>query len=226
MIYFGIVRNIQDPENAGRVKVKVIGLYDSFSDESLPWAYVTRSTDLGPTQGRGQNQHNLIIGSQVTVDFLDTEFQQPIVIGIVPRKEDIGQTNPFIHERTYINGTKTIISEDPDNPYEKIIDPSGNMLLMDKTGITIDSDKNLLVKIKGDNKIEINGNVSQKIIGNIDQNVSGDVKMEVKGNTTVISPIVDASKSKKIILPDSATSMFTTGPIDTFTGQPNKKTTN
>lgn len=85
--WVGIVEDRQDPEQLGRVRVRVIGFHpENKADvptESLPWATVllpvTSSPQTAPV--------GLVEGSTVCGFFLDgTSAQQPMVIGIISGK--------------------------------------------------------------------------------------------------------------------------------------------
>jgi hypothetical protein len=82
------VVDVNDPEKAGRVKIRAFGLHDdttNLPDIDLPWARcvypVTSALNggvTGPTTG-------LTVGSTVTGRFIDMEKQTPIVEGTLGR---------------------------------------------------------------------------------------------------------------------------------------------
>lgn len=189
MKYFGTVENVLDPEHAGRVQVRVFPYYRQFAVEDLPWAYVLRSTDLGNTSGVGLNMHNLLVGSQVLVDFLDPQMQQPIVLGIVPREADFANMQSHLkHVLKFVDGAEIVVDETPDKEYIKIIDTQENYILMSSEGIelrvgdpekkiTIISDGKLEIKTEKDTNITTHGKTS--IEG------KGDMNIKCEGNTTI-----------------------------------------
>lgn len=190
MIYFGIVENVNDPLNAGRVQVRVYPFYRDFSVADLPWAYVERSTDLGQTSGRGLNMHNLMEGTQVTVEFLDKQMQQPIVRGIIPRESDFDNMQSFVvHRIKFLNGSEIIVDETPDAEAIKVIDPNKNYILMDTSGITIhvgDEKRNIVIESAGkinvtaDNDITVNTKKNASIKSEGDTKIESAGKMEIK----------------------------------------------
>lgn len=205
MLYFGIVENAIDPENVGRVQVRVFPYYKDFAVEDLPWAYVVRSTDLGNTFGRGLNQHNLIEGSQVVVEFLDENRQQPIILGVVPRESDFANLQSYTkHVLKFLNGSEIIVDETPGSEYIKILDVNQNYVLFNIDGIIIHSGKagnNIIIESEGDvnitsktsTTIEANGDIkistkgstSVEADGNIDINAKGDANIKSNGNATI-----------------------------------------
>ncbi len=198
-MFFGIVENIVDPVNCGRVQVRVMPHYRSFAVEDLPWAYVLRSTDLGNTFGRGLNQHNLIEGSQVLVEYLDRNMQQPVVLGIVPRESDFAEMQSYLtHTLKFLNGSEITVDETPGEEYIKIVDVNQNYVLLNTEGITIHSGKEgnkIVVESEGDTKITTKNNTTiesgadTKITtkGNATIKTSGDTKIESSGNTDIKS---------------------------------------
>jgi hypothetical protein len=82
------VVDVNDPERAGRVKIRAFGLHDdqaNIPDVDLPWARcvypVTHALNggvTGPTTG-------LTVGSTVTGRFIDMEKQTPLVEGTMGR---------------------------------------------------------------------------------------------------------------------------------------------
>lgn len=191
MLYFGIVENILDPEKAGRVQVRVFPYYQDFSTEDLPWAYVLRSTDLGNTYGRGLNQHNLIDGSQVIVEFLDPDFQQPLVLGIVPRKTDYADMESYVtHTLKFLNGSEITVDETPGKEYIKILDVNQNFVLLSTDGITIHSGKagnNIVIESEGDTNITTKTNTTIDASGDVKLSAKSNIDVKASGNMTIKS---------------------------------------
>jgi len=89
--FVGIVKNIDDPLEMGRVKVRIFGVHPDKSadamDGELPWAQVAVPVTEGGSSGIGTN-----IGikpqAQVYGIFLDGKNSQlPLVLGSIPRYE-------------------------------------------------------------------------------------------------------------------------------------------
>ena len=189
MLYFGIVEDIQDPLNSGRVKVRVLPFYRELSVEDLPWAYVTRSTDFGNTYGRGINQHNLIEGSQVLVEFLDHQMQQPIVLGIVPRTSDFADMQSYLtHTLKFLNGSEITVDETPGDEYIKITDTNKNFILMNGEGITIHTGKTgnkIVIESEGDAEITTTANTTVNAKADVSLTAGGNTSIETTGNTSI-----------------------------------------
>lgn len=189
MFYFGRVENIHDPLNIGRVQVRVIPFYNDLNSNDLPWAYVLRSTDLGLTLGRGLNQHNLINGSQVMVDFLDPNMQQPVVLGVIPREADfVERIDPLIHTLKFLNGTEIRIDETPDESFIKVTDVNQNFILMSNTGVTVhvgNADYKIILESAGDINLESNGSTNITTKKDTVIKSTGDVNIESTGSTNI-----------------------------------------
>lgn len=84
--FLGIVQDINDPLNCGRVKVRCIGWHsDSMNElpiDQLPWAQVLMPVTSASTSSIGRSGTGLLNGSYVMGFFLDGEnSQQPVVMG-------------------------------------------------------------------------------------------------------------------------------------------------
>ena len=87
--FAGVVEDREDPEKAGRVRVRCIGLHtddlNSLPTEDLPWAQVMAPTDTPSMAGMGNTPSFLVEGTHVIGFFLDAAtMQQPMVIGSIP----------------------------------------------------------------------------------------------------------------------------------------------
>lgn len=94
--WFGIVEDIKDPLQLGRVKVRVYHFY-SLSDsvlptDDLPWAHVVMPTTSASYQGKGWSPTFIREDSTVFGFFVDgPQGQMPVVLGTYP---GIPQPNP------------------------------------------------------------------------------------------------------------------------------------
>jgi|TARA_R110000803_G_scaffold157222_3_gene221667 hypothetical protein len=163
MLYFGTVEDRNDPQEIGRVRVRVFGLHssDKINDiptSSLPWAPVMNPTTTPGNSGLGQTPF-LVPGSWVVLSFLDEDMQSPIVMGSVhglpyakPNSEN-GFADPTATFPREVNessiprrarGTSNIVKQvagtepaDPYNakyPYNHVFSSeSGHMIEMDDT---------------------------------------------------------------------------------------------
>lgn len=239
MLYFGVVEAINDPKNSGRVKVRVLPFYRDLSTEDLPWAYVARSTDLGNTYGRGLNQHNLIEGSQVLVDFLDPNMQQPVVLFIVPRTSDFAEMQSYLtHTLKFLNGSEITVDETPGEEYIKVMDPQQNYILMNKDGITIHSgkeDERILLETagssiittgkdttiitEGDTAITTKGDTAIESSGDINITSDGDMNIEASGTLNIKSSGPTTIEGSKLSLKNiMGTGQLCSLPACLFTG--------
>jgi hypothetical protein len=87
--FAGVVEDRHDPEKAGRVRVRCIGLHtdnlDELPTEDLPWAQVMAPTDTPSMAGMGNTPSFLVEGTHVIGFFLDAgTMQQPMILGSIP----------------------------------------------------------------------------------------------------------------------------------------------
>ena len=87
--FIGVIEDRDDPEKAGRVRVRCFGYHnddlDKIPTKDLPWAQVLAPTDTPSMAGMGNTPHFLVEGTHVFGFFLDAQFmQRPMVIGSIP----------------------------------------------------------------------------------------------------------------------------------------------
>lgn len=88
-IFEGIVEDINDPLEAGRVRVRCFGIHtrdkSKIPTEHLPWAFVVSPSTSASISGIGSTPHGLVNGSQVIGFFRDSQnAQHPVIIGSIP----------------------------------------------------------------------------------------------------------------------------------------------
>lgn len=187
-IAWGLVENVDDPIKAQRVQVRIYGYYDNLSADELPWCQVLRSATDTLTFGVGKSSHELVPGSQVLCGWLDQNFQQPIVLGQVPRVDDcIEQTD--INKQVYKTKGGNEVCIDDDEMYVK--DKRGNLVQMDKNGITIKTPQSVTPLDAG--------NLSITVEGNVDLNVTGSVNLTCSDATISSSGSISIESSESTI---------------------------
>ena len=142
--FAGVVEDRQDPEKAGRVRVRCIGLHTDDLDElptaDLPWAQVMAPTDTPSMAGMGNTPPFLVEGTHVIGFFLDAAtMQQPMIIGSIPGKpvEEADPTKGFF---------------DPTDVYPKTLnEPDTNRLVRGSIGETHPA----LIKRRGMRQTEV-----------------------------------------------------------------------
>ena len=86
--FVGVVKDINDPDKLGRVRVRVFGIHtprtDLIADTDLPWANVVLPVTQGGTTSKTQPT-GIDIGAQVFGMFMDGGHSQvPLVLGSIP----------------------------------------------------------------------------------------------------------------------------------------------
>ena len=80
----GVVEDIQDPLNQGRVRVRIHGLHtfdnNTLAIHELPWSHVAIAANNAGTSGVGQTPTGLVEGSFVFGVFLDGEDKQDFLV--------------------------------------------------------------------------------------------------------------------------------------------------
>lgn len=81
--FIGVVENVLDPLNVGRVQARIIGIHDPdtnvLATNDLPWAYPLRPVTHSTMPS------SLCVGDWICGFFLDGKLlQQPMIIGVFP----------------------------------------------------------------------------------------------------------------------------------------------
>ena len=96
-IWVGIVTNVMDPHQGGRVQVRIRGRHDdtvNIPDSDLPFAQVIQPVTSAARGRMGTAPVGLIAGSRVVGIWLDSDHQYPLILGTVGRAGEraAGQT--------------------------------------------------------------------------------------------------------------------------------------
>jgi hypothetical protein len=117
--FIGVVEDINDPMEMGRVRVRCFGYHDAnkiaIPTESLPWGSVMTPVTSASTSGVGNSSTGLVQGSWVVGFFRDgTSAQDPVIMGSLPS------------QHVSKNENKNIGFSDPDSVYplsDKLSEP-------------------------------------------------------------------------------------------------------
>jgi hypothetical protein len=108
MVWFtGVVEDIMDPMQMGRVRVRCVGYHTAdkseIPTESLPWAMVMMPVTSASMSTIGQSATGILAGSWVIGFFRDGQSaQDPIVMGTIPSATPRGDyTKGFSSDPTY-----------------------------------------------------------------------------------------------------------------------------
>ena len=195
---FGIVKNINDPDKLGRVKVQVYDLHDNIKTEDLPWSQVIMPATTPAINGTGQSV-NLAVGSLVCGMFKDMQQQEFIVMGSLPTKtEGVEDNNVRVRAEADPNADEETGAYQPastyapEYPYNNVMETeSGHVKEYDDTpGL-----ERITERHKSGTQYEIAANGSkterivrdnyQLVVGHDTLEVFGDVRIIVSGNADV-----------------------------------------
>ena len=96
--FIGVVEDINDPLEMGRVRVRCFGFHTESTiqipTKDLPWASVMTSITSAGMTGIGQSATGLLQGSWVIGFFRDgTSCQDPLIMGSLPSQQDAKNEN-------------------------------------------------------------------------------------------------------------------------------------
>ncbi len=187
-VVVGIVRDIKDPQNLGRVKVDFPWLGESSeavaisSDEDRAHSYWARIATLMAGKERG-SFFIPEVGDEVLVAFEHGELDRPYILGMLwnaddppPQQMDAEGQNDVraIQSRS---GHQIILNDSEDSPSIQIIDQTGD------NSIIIDSANNAMaIKVNGDLSVEVAGNISIKTQGKLEIEAAQDVSVKTDAN--------------------------------------------
>lgn len=188
-VVVGIVEDIRDPLNLGRVRVgfpwlaeATEAVQDPKQKKEKAISYWARVATLMAGKGRG-SYFVPEVGDEVLVAFEHGDVNRPMIIGCLwnvedkpPEKMDGEGKNDIrsIHSRS---GHMIILNDSEDKPSITVVDKTG------KNSIFIDSANNAMeIKVEGDLKIDVGGNISISAKGKIDLKADQDLAAETKAN--------------------------------------------
>ena len=107
--FIGVVEDRQDPEKAGRVRVRCLGYHSAKTEdiptEDLPWASIMMPVTSGGNSGIGTSSHFLIEGTWVVGFFRDPAKQEPVIMGALPGVNTKETTEFSIAASSEVGGT-------------------------------------------------------------------------------------------------------------------------
>ena len=218
MIQFGKVEDLIDPLKLGRVKVRVLGFHDNrdngaykIATKDLPWSQVVMPANSPSVNGKGSSV-NLLIGTLVTGEFLDSTLQEFIVMGTLPTKtEGTADNNVRVQGAADPNagepagGYQPVSGYQPVYPYNNVMETeSGHVKEYDDTPgherimerhmsgtqyeIIANGSKNETIVrdnyrlVVGHDTLEVYGDVQIIVSGHADIAVGGNLTTSVTGN--------------------------------------------
>lgn len=205
--FVGQVKDVNDPDMDGRVKVQIFGYHpDTISVESLPWAQVATSTMSSSMKGLGIGPHALVKDAYAVGYFLDgNDAQLPMVLFTFAGQGDVhdlakgkntakktlmsanGIKEPgskygakYPHNKVMVTTSGHIIEIDDTPGAERIhiYHKSGTYYEVGPSGETV-------YKHVAAASFLTNGNLNQITNGNFKHSVSGNMEYNVGGNVTI-----------------------------------------
>lgn len=127
--WIGVVEDREDPEQAGRVRVRIFGLHSDNREllpiKDLPWALPILPITSASVSGVGSSPVGPVTGSWVIGFFLDgPDMQQPAIFGTIPTKVSRGAEFQQPEERPDVENKNEDIKRDENG--EPVLDDQGN----------------------------------------------------------------------------------------------------
>ena len=120
--FVGVIEDRNDPDKAGRVKVRCLGYHSENTQdiptEHLPWAHVMMPVTAGANSGIGFSPHFLLEGTWVVGFFRDPAKQEPVIMGALPGVNSSKTTRNTIASSSKVGGQSLKKGfKDPNNLY-------------------------------------------------------------------------------------------------------------
>ena len=142
--FIGVIEDREDPEKAGRVRVRCMGYHTADTQEipkdDLPWASVMMPVTAGGNSGIGFSPHFLIEGTWVVGFFRDPAKQEPVIMGALPGVNTANTSNNIIADSSAVGGFSSPMKgggfKDPKGKYPTslyLTKPDTNLLAQEST---------------------------------------------------------------------------------------------
>ena len=106
----GVVVNVMDPDQEGRVQVRIHGLHDdetNIPNNMLPWSKPSQPVTSAAHNKIGTSAVGAIVGTSVFGMFLDADQQYPIHIGTIAKAGDASSSDTSGGSETLKSGTNS-----------------------------------------------------------------------------------------------------------------------
>jgi len=178
-MYRGLVEDNLDPNHAGRIKVRVYGVYDNLSVNIIPWAEYADPM-MGGQSGIG-GFFVPDIGSKVWVFFEAGDHMQPVYFAGAPAHQDMPpeRSDDVEYPLNRVLKTKAghVIEFDDSPGAERI-----RIFHVSGTVITMFANGDLDEYVVGDINRVVMGNVEETIVGDYSTTIGGNLDELISGN--------------------------------------------
>ncbi len=209
VMYLGEVEDNVDPEQIGRIKVRVKEVFGTaIPTKYLPWAIPFDSANAGSIAAI-TGLHIPEIGSQIIVFFHKQDIYSPVYTGRAIAKgqlfEDLvtNYPNRYGYKDSNLNqfwvdkstgemevkhhsGTRVYIDDEGSVTIDVVknqtttIEEESVVVIKKNNDVTIEENNTIL--IKGDNALTVEGNMTADVTGNLTSTVGGNAESTVSGN--------------------------------------------
>lgn len=207
--FFAQVKDLNDPDMLGHVKIRVHGSHDNVPDEDLLWAIPINPIQSASLLGVGISPTGIEIDSWVFGFYADgVEANLPVIVGTIAQllNNEEAQHGVSRLAREDNNIVKELLGPEPKSPYaskypfnKTITTKSGHAIELDDTEgaerihvyhksgsyIEIAPDGRVVFKSAADSYHIVAGNEEVYVQGNVNIHVVGNVTQTVDGDVTM-----------------------------------------
>jgi hypothetical protein len=209
VFFVGVVEDILDPKNLGRVKVRCHSIHNmnkaKLPTDDLPWASVLMPATSASLTAIGRSPTGLLVGSTVVGFFMDgKEAQIPMVLGSlhgIPNEHDVSllarATNDIDKQQVGPEPASAFAAQYPDNhtwttkgghKFEVDDTPNAERIhIYHKSGtyVEINNEGRVVTKVMNDNIEVVMKDKWVHVEGNGDVRIRGNLNVHIEGNATV-----------------------------------------
>ncbi len=184
--YRGEVVSVGDPAGAGRIKVRVFGVFDDLTVNQIPWCEFA-----DPFMGGHAGEGGFLVpnvGAHVWVFFEAGDHMQPVYFAGAPaHPHGPGEryNGNYPNNKVFRTRAGHLIEIDDSEGGARIhvVHNSGTHREMQNDGSVLEEIvKDLTIHVEGDAYVNVEGDVQETVKGNVNRVVEGDVTETVKGN--------------------------------------------
>lgn len=218
--FIGIIEDVNDPLELGRVRIRVINEHnENIQTDQIPWAQMMVPGTSASKDGIGVAPVGAEVGSLAVGFFIDgNEKQFPMILGTFHVIPGMDKSKHAVHAlaRGENSIEKKTIGDEPKSaykaeyPHNKVhYTKSGHAIEIDDTPgaerihvfhksgtyFEINNDGRLVTKVEGNSQEYVVKDKTLYVKGDVKIKIDGDLKAEVKGKTTVSGKEVDVNAS-------------------------------
>lgn len=196
-VFRGVVVDNNDPLKLERIKVSIVGLYESNDTSVLPWCVSFKRMFFGSGAGYGEFGVPRL-GSVVAVMLQHGDPHFPVYMGAILQSgnEVAEAATNYPHRYGFKDPVGNIFYVDMQSGEVKFQHKSGTHITINNDGsVNITTEGNVTETIKGNLTLTVTGNYLLDVTGTVDLMSDGTMDLTATGNLGLTAPRIDANQT-------------------------------